>query len=76
GPGTTKSQLLKFIKKVTPIAIYTSGIKLYSNINDKATREFHLKGKAIVLIDGGAVYISKFNKIRNKNYVAIYKAIE
>ncbi|OCK72667.1 MCM-domain-containing protein, partial [Lepidopterella palustris CBS 459.81] len=25
GPGTAKSQLLKFIKKVTPITIYTSG---------------------------------------------------
>ncbi|OCK72736.1 hypothetical protein K432DRAFT_315295, partial [Lepidopterella palustris CBS 459.81] len=33
GPGTAKSQLLKFIKKVTPITIYTSSIKLYSNIN-------------------------------------------
>ncbi|OCK72969.1 hypothetical protein K432DRAFT_314161, partial [Lepidopterella palustris CBS 459.81] len=77
GPRTIKSQLLKFIKKVTPITIYTSGIKLYSNINrDKAIREFYLKGRAIVLIDGGTVYISKFNKIYNKNYITIYKAIK
>ncbi|OCK72745.1 hypothetical protein K432DRAFT_315226, partial [Lepidopterella palustris CBS 459.81] len=33
GPGTTKLQLLKFVKKVTPITIYTFGTKLYSNIN-------------------------------------------
>ncbi|OCK73204.1 hypothetical protein K432DRAFT_313422, partial [Lepidopterella palustris CBS 459.81] len=33
GPGTAKSQLLKFIKKVTPITIYTSSTKLYNNIN-------------------------------------------
>ncbi|OCK72775.1 hypothetical protein K432DRAFT_258283, partial [Lepidopterella palustris CBS 459.81] len=72
GPGTVKLQLLKFIKKVTPITIYTSGTKLYSNINrDKAIQEFYLEGRAIVLINGGAVYISKFNKMRNKDRVAI-----
>ncbi|OCK74194.1 MCM-domain-containing protein, partial [Lepidopterella palustris CBS 459.81] len=77
GPGTAKSQLLKFVKKVTPIAIYTSGKKLRGNINrDKAIQEFYLEGRAIVLVDGGAMCISEFNKMRNKDRVAIYEAIE
>jgi len=30
-PGTAKSQLLKFVEKVAPIAIYTSGKGLLSS---------------------------------------------
>lgn len=61
-PGTAKSQLLKFVEKVSPIAVYTSGkgssaAGLTASVQrDPMTREFYLEGGAMVLADGGVVW--------------------
>ncbi|KAF9923572.1 minichromosome maintenance protein 5 [Linnemannia zychae] len=54
-PGTAKSQLLKFVEKVAPISVYTSGKGssaaglTASVVREPSTREFYLEGGAMTI---------------------------
>jgi len=81
-PGTAKSQVLKFVERVAPIGVYTSGKGssaaglTASVIRDNSSRSFAIEGGAMVLADGGIVCIDEFDKMREDDRVAIHEAME
>eukprot|EP00164_Ancoracysta_twista_P008827 GFYU01012862.1.p1 GENE.GFYU01012862.1~~GFYU01012862.1.p1 ORF type:complete len:727 (-),score=252.45 GFYU01012862.1:299-2479(-) len=81
-PSTAKSQMLKFIEKVAPVCVYTSGKGssaaglTASVVREKGSGEFHLEGGAMVLADGGIVCIDEFDKMSDSTRSILHEAME
>merc|ERR1719187_303357 len=81
-PGTAKSQFLKYIEKIAPRAIFSTGqgasaVGLTPYVQQSpVTKEWTLEAGALVLADKGVCLIDEFDKMNDQDRTSIHEAME
>ena len=80
-PGTGKSQILKYVSKLAPRSIYTSGKGTTgAGLTAAAVRDelggWSLEAGALVLGDQGNVCVDELDKMRSEDRSALHEALE
>lgn len=80
-PGTAKSQLLRYVQRIAPRGLYTSGrgttaAGLTAAVLPTKSGGMSLEAGALVLADKGIACIDEIDKMRKEDRVAIHEAME
>merc|ERR1712241_371684 len=81
-PGTAKSCFLKYLEKIAPRAIFTTGqgasaVGLTAYVQrSPMTQEWTLEAGALVLADKGVCLIDEFDKMNDADRTSIHEAME
>lgn len=81
-PGTAKSQMLRYVARLAPRSLYTSGKGTSAAgltvavLRDVDTGEFTLEAGALVLADRGVCAIDELDKMRKEDRSSIHEALE
>ncbi|MEM4312137.1 MAG: minichromosome maintenance protein MCM [Nitrososphaerales archaeon] len=80
-PGTAKSELLKYVVRVAPRGLYTSGkgstaAGLTAAVIREKSGVMMLEAGAVVLADQGIACIDEFDKMRPEDRSALHEAME
>jgi len=81
-PGTAKSQFLKYVEKIAPRAVFTTGqgasaVGLTAYVQrSPVTKEWTLEAGALVLADKGFCLIDEFDKMNDADRTSIHEAME
>jgi len=81
-PGTAKSQFLKYVQKIAPRAVFSTGqgasaVGLTAYVQrSQLTKEWTLEAGALVLADKGVCLIDEFDKMNDQDRTSIHEAME
>lgn len=81
-PGVAKSQLLKFVHRIAPRSVYTTGKGTTTAgltataVRDEIDGRWTLEAGALVLADKGIALVDEIDKMRKEDRSALHEALE
>ncbi|MET1124109.1 MAG: minichromosome maintenance protein MCM [Archaeoglobaceae archaeon] len=81
-PGVAKSQLLRYIHRIAPRSVYTTGKGTTTAgltataVRDEVDGRWTLEAGALVLADKGIALVDEIDKMRKEDHSALHEALE